>query len=82
MIRYEILIEEHLADHWSEWLEGMEMRYSPNNETILTGALADQAALFGVLMKLHNLGLTLVEVRRADPDEMRPIPAARASPPR
>lgn len=61
---YEIRVEEYLADHWLEWLEGMSMSIGDKNETILTGALPDQAALFGVLMKIHNLGLTLVSVRR------------------
>lgn len=66
---YEIRIEEHLPDHWSEWLERMRLSYSNQDETILTGALPDQAALYGVLIKIHNLGLTLVSVRRIERDE-------------
>ena len=66
---YEIRIEEHLPDHWSEWLEGMRLRYSNQDETILTGALRDQAALYSVLIKIRNLGLTLVSVRRIGMDE-------------
>lgn len=66
---YEIRIEEHLPDHWSEWLEGMRLSYSNQDETILTGAVLDQAALYGVLIKIRNLGLTLVSVRRIERDE-------------
>ncbi len=63
---YEIRVEENLSDHWSEWLEGMSMRTNAKNETVMTGGLPDQAALYGVLMKIHNLGLTLVSVRRME----------------
>ncbi len=59
-------MEENLSDHWSEWLEGMNMRTNAKNETVLTGVLPDQAALYSVLMKIHNLGLTLVSVRRME----------------
>ena len=40
-------------------------------DTVLTGALADQAALYGVLAEVEALGLELVEVRRLRPDEPR-----------
>ncbi len=63
---YEIRVKENLSDHWSEWLEGMNMRTNAKNETVLTGVLPDQAALYSVLMKIHNLGLTLVSVRRIE----------------
>lgn len=63
---YEIRIEEHLSEHWAEWLEGMHLRYGPRDETILIGVLQDQAGLYGVLMKIRNLGLTLVSVRRIE----------------
>lgn len=61
---YEIRVEEHLSEHWSEWLNGLRLSYSDQDETILTGILPDQAALYGVLMKIRDLGLTLVFVGR------------------
>ena len=61
---YEIRVEGHLADGWSEWFDGLAIRNEPNAEATLTGVLADQAALFGVLTKIHNLNLTLVSVKR------------------
>lgn len=71
---YEIRVEEHLANHWSAWLEEMELSYSDQDETILIGALPDQAALYGVLLKIRNLGLTLVSVRRGELNEQGKIP--------
>ena len=63
---YEIRVQEHLSEHWSQWLEGMRLSYSARDETILTGELQDQAGLYGILMKIRNLGLTLVSVRRIE----------------
>lgn len=61
---YEIRIEGHLMDRWSDWFEGLVIHNDPCGETILSGPLADQAALFGVLGKLHSLNLTLISVSR------------------
>ncbi len=62
---YEIRIEGHLPDRWSKWFEGLAIHADPNGETTLSGLLADQAALFGVLAKIHNLNLTLISVHRS-----------------
>jgi hypothetical protein len=61
---YEIRVEGHLTDRWSEWFDGLAIRNDPGDETTLNGPLADQAALFGVLAKIHALNLTLVSVYR------------------
>ncbi len=68
---YEIRIEGHLADHWSDWFEGLIIHTGPGNQTTLTGWLADQAALFGVLAKIHNLNLVLISVTRSSPQSER-----------
>lgn len=60
---YEIRVEGHLADHWSNWFEGLAIYQESNDDTTLSGSLADQAALFGVLTKLHNLNLILISVQ-------------------
>lgn len=65
---YEIRVEGHLADRWSDWFEGLAIRSDPNGETTLTGPLTDQAALYGVLTKIHNLNLILVSVNRSLPN--------------
>ena len=64
---YEIRIEGHLSDLWSGWFAGLEIHNDRNGETTLNGLLVDQAALFGVLNKVHGLNLTLVSVNRLPP---------------
>jgi len=61
---YEIRVKGHLGDSWSSWFEGMTIRHEESGETVLSGTLVDEAALHGVLMKVRDLGLPLVEVRR------------------
>jgi hypothetical protein len=61
---YEIRIKGHLAERWSDWFEGLSIHQDPDGETILTGPLADQSALFGVLTRIHDLNLILVSVSR------------------
>ena len=61
---YEIRIEGHLANRWSDWFDGLAIWSDPNGETSLTGLLTDQAALYGVLSKIHNLNLVLISVLR------------------
>lgn len=61
---YEICVEGHLRDRWSDWFDGLAIHNDPNGETRLTGPLLDQAALYGVLAKIHNLNLVLVSLVR------------------
>lgn len=58
---YEIRIEGHLGDSWSDWFEELTIYRHKNGETVLYGPM-DQAALHGVLMKIRDLGLPLVAV--------------------
>jgi hypothetical protein len=64
---FEIRVEGHLADRWSDWFDGLAIHPDPNGETTLSGWLSDQAALFGVLAKIHDLNLTLISVSRMSP---------------
>ena len=59
---YQIRVEGHLGESWSPWFRGMTIRREETGETVLTGSLPDQAALHGILMKIRDLGLPLVEV--------------------
>ncbi len=68
---YRILIEGHLDQHWSSWFEGLSITHLEDGETQLFGYLADQAALYGVLPKMQNLGIPLIAVCRVPPDELR-----------
>ena len=69
----EIRVEECLAPRWSEWLDGLAISHTASGtdraggETTLTGPIADQAALYGLIGKLRDLGLSLVSVQRVEP---------------
>lgn len=63
---YEIRVEGHIGDSWSSWFEGMAIRHEESGETVLSGTLVDEAALHGVLMRVRDLGLPLVAVRRKE----------------
>ncbi len=63
---YEIRVQGHLPRDWSEWLDGLSITHGPEGETILTGPLRDQAALFGVVMKVRDLGLILLSVNQGE----------------
>jgi hypothetical protein len=62
--RYEIRVEGRLEDGWSEWFGGMTICHDREGETLLAGSLPDQAALFGVLNRIHDLNLKLIAVCR------------------
>ena len=62
---YEIRVAGHLSDNWAGRFEGLSMRHEPEGETVLTGEL-DQAALYGVLMLIRDLGLKLLSVNRVE----------------
>ena len=59
---YQIRIKGHLAPHWSDWFEGLTIQLLANGETLLTGPVVDQAALYGVLRKVRDLGIPLLSV--------------------
>ncbi len=61
---YEIRVEGHLTDGWSDWFEGLMIDNDPNGETTLRGLLSDQAALLGILNKIQALNLTLISVSK------------------
>ncbi|MDX1416811.1 MAG: hypothetical protein R3293_21595 [Candidatus Promineifilaceae bacterium] len=61
---YEICIEGHLSDRWSEWFDGLTIWHEIEGQTTLSGVLADQAALLGLLAKIHALNLNLISVSR------------------
>ena len=62
MLRVEIHIKGQIGEHWSEWFAGLDIAYANPDETILSGDVVDQAALYGLLARLRDLGLPLVSV--------------------
>ncbi len=64
---YEIRVEGELPTDWSNWFEGLEIKKGPPGESILSGPLADQAALHGILSKIRDVNLKLISVSRGGP---------------
>ena len=63
---YLIRIEGLVNLDWSALFEEVTVQHSGDGQTVLTGALPDQTALHGVLMRIRDLGLSLVEVKRIE----------------
>lgn len=59
---YEIRIAGHLGVEWMEWFGGLTITQEPDGDTRLTGVITDQSALYGLLRKVRDLGLTLLAV--------------------
>lgn len=66
MQRVEIHIEGRLDSLWADWLDGFSLSYAGENETVLTGQVTDQAALYGLIAKLRDLGVKLLSVNFGD----------------
>jgi hypothetical protein len=64
--RYEISVQGVLDGRWAAWFEGLQVT-DDGGQTIISGPVADQAALHGLLDKICGLGLVLNSVRRLDP---------------
>jgi hypothetical protein len=64
---YEILLQGQLNARWADWFEGMTITLDNDGNTILSGPLADQAALHGILKKVRDMGLTLLSVNSVEP---------------
>jgi hypothetical protein len=67
---YRIKLQGHLDQKWSDWFEHMAM-YTEGDQTILTGSLSDQAALHGLLVRIRDLNLTLLSVKRIEPVQQK-----------
>lgn len=69
---YEICIEGQLTPGWADWFGGTIRHDEARNVTILRGSFVDQAALFGILAKIHYLNLTLIAVKRLSVQQPSP----------
>ena len=65
---YEIRIWGRLDDRWSSWFDDLDLSHIDDGITVLRGPVADQSALHGLLHKLRDLGVPLLSVTQADPD--------------
>ncbi len=68
--RYEIIIRGHLTAQWAAIFDGMEITCLEDGNTCITGDLPDQSALYGLLMRLRDLGMTLLSVSSIDRKEI------------
>jgi hypothetical protein len=60
---YQIRVKGRLERRWEHWFDGLQLSID-HDTTMLSGTLADQAALYGVLLKIRDLGLPLLSVQR------------------
>jgi len=60
---YRIHIKEQLDSHWTAWFDGMTISHTADGSTLLEGLVVDQAALYGLISKVRDLGLTLIAVQ-------------------
>ena len=64
---YRIKVHGRLGESWSAWFDGMtvtvEKRGDHTTITTLAGPVADQAALYGILSRIRDLGLPLLLVQ-------------------
>jgi len=66
--RYEIRLTGHLDAHWAAWFDGLTVSHEADGATLISGPIADQAALHGLLQRVRDLGLPLVSVTRDETD--------------
>ena len=69
VVVYQLRLKGHLGEQWTDWFEGLAVTPEEDGDTLLTGPVRDQAALFGLLKKVRDLGLTLVSVNPVKPPE-------------
>ena len=67
---FEIRVEGQLDAEWADWFEGMTLSPEPDGITVLSGTIADQAALQGLLRRVGDLGMTLISVNNVSALEL------------
>jgi len=68
MKRVEIRITGRIDEDWADWFGDLEIAHTEEDETVLTGTVSDQSALYGLLARLRDLGLALISVESEDSD--------------
>lgn len=63
---YEIQLKGHLDREWEEWFAGFSFSHRPNGTTVLSGPIADQPALHGLLARINQLGLPILKVEQTN----------------
>ena len=65
---YRIRVKGHLDLTWSAWFDGLTLTHEANGDTTLYGPVVDQAALYGLIGRARDLGLTMLAVVRSEPE--------------
>jgi hypothetical protein len=74
-LHYQITVKAYLEDSWAAWFDGLTISHAPDRATTLQGSIRHQSALYGLIDKARDLGLTLVRVVPCTPV----VPAAVAT---
>ena len=74
---YQIKVKSHLSSNWTDWFDGLTITPEVDGDTLLTGPVIDQAALYGLLKKVRDLGMILislnpVQFNHASPEKGEP----------
>jgi hypothetical protein len=68
-LHYQITLKEYLEESWSASFDSLAITHTPHGATTLAGAIRDQTALYGLIAKIRDLGLTLVAVEPGLPPQ-------------
>lgn len=74
---YQIKVKSHLSSDWTDWFEGLTITPEENGDTLLTGPVIDQAALYGLIKKVRDLGMTLISLNPVQFNETIPEKASK-----
>ena len=69
--QYEIHVKEHIDLSWDVWFDGFMITHQADGTTTLTGVIRDQPALYGLLMRINQLGLSLLRVEKLKEESNR-----------
>ena len=67
---YQIRVKSHLSSDWTDWFEGLTITPEEDGDTLLTGPVVDQAALYGLLKKVRDLGMPLISLNPVQSNEV------------
>ena len=67
---FQFRIKGHLSQQWQDWFEGLIITLEEEGNTLLSGSVVDQSALHGILKKIRDLGMPLLSVNSADPNQV------------
>lgn len=69
MQKIEIRLKDQVDEHWSEWFEGLKITHTKAGESVISGVLEDESAVYGLITKIRDLGLHLVSVTNTNHDD-------------